>query len=61
MRDGPYISPEDAALEAFAEILAKKRGGTWVPVRRLDDDSSRQSAARVDPEAPLAARGKEAK
>jgi len=28
------MSPEEAALEAFAQILAKKRGGTWLPVKR---------------------------
>ena len=51
MRDGPYISPEDAALEAFAEILAKKRGGTWVPVLRPGPGAIRKKSARREPQA----------
>lgn len=34
VREGPRMSPEQAALDAFAQILAKKRGGTWLPVKR---------------------------
>ena len=61
MREGPYMSPEDAALKAFAHILAKKRGGTWVPVGRLGADASAKKSARPEPKAPSLGKGKAAK
>lgn len=45
MRHGPFMTPEEAALEAFAKILAKKRGGTWSPVR---GDRAKELKAELD-------------
>ena len=36
--------PEKAALEAFAKIMARKRGGRWVPV---DPKRAAQLKARL--------------
>ena len=47
MREGPHMSPEQAALEAFAQILAKKRGGTWLPVKRDKLDVAAPRAGEV--------------
>lgn len=47
MREGPQQSPEEAALDAFAQILARKRGGTWLPVKRNELDVAKTRAGEV--------------
>ena len=48
MREGPQMDPEEAALDAFAQILAKKRGGTWLPVKRDELDVAAPRAGEVE-------------
>ena len=47
VREGPQMDPEEAALDAFAQILAKKRGGTWLPVKRDKLDVAAPRAGEI--------------
>jgi hypothetical protein len=39
--------PEKAALEAFAKILSRKRGGAWLPVEGDQLDVAKPRAGEV--------------
>ena len=39
--------PERAALEAFAKIMARKRGGVWLPVERHELDVAKPRTGEI--------------